>query len=317
MAVFTSLSHEDILLILTSYRLGKLISYEGILQGVDNTNYKIITDTGPYILTIFESRIHPQDIPFFLNHMAHIAKNGIACPAPVARQDMDLTGTIHGKVCAIFSFLQGRDVKPDEITPALCAELGNLVGRMHVAGQTMPQTRGNSMSFDAWTIRLGKVGDKAEQIETGLTSFLSSEMGFIQANWPQNLPQGNVHLDLFPDNVFLLDEHIHGVIDFYFAATDFLAYDLAIIMNAWCFTDNGKFFDKERWDALFHAYESVRPFTPDEVNAFSILARGAAMRFISSRLHDLVFHNPQNQVTPKDPMEYINIIKYHRNNRFF
>lgn len=303
MAVFTSLTKAQIENFLLETQMTDLVSFEGILQGVDNTNYKIETSGHTYILTIFESRINPDDIPYFIGFMKHLSDHGIICPSPIH------LGTIEDKSAALFSFLEGRDVQPADITPSLCHELGLLVGRMHVLGQRFAMTRANSMSIDAWEARLNRVGKES-------ASLYLEELQFLKSNWPKDLPSGAVHADLFPDNVFIKDDHIYGVIDFYFSATDFLAYDLAIVMNAWCF-DTHHQLDHDKWNALLSGYESIRPLTQAEKDAYQILCRGAAMRFLSSRLHDLVFHDPQNLVTPKPPAEYIQKLEFHKHAKLF
>ncbi len=342
MAVFTPLTHNQIENVLRDYSIGSLVEFEGILQGVDNTNYKIKTTNGKYILTIFESRIDPNDIPFFLNFMSHLKTNGIVCPQPIllsslpesrrdskAIQNMDspridavnsgndgnCVSFINDKPACIFTFLEGNNLTQGDITPALCGELGTLLARLHIAGQSFAQSRVNSMGYNAWTTRIHKVGPQANTIMPNLENLLNTELDFLKTHWPEHLPVGNIHADLFPDNVFQKDGHLYGVIDFYFAATDYLAYDLAIVMNAWCFAD-GKL-NIERWNALHTSYENVRPLSAQEKESFHIMARGAAMRFIASRLYDLVFHDTKNQVTPKNPMEYIKILKYHMNNKVF
>lgn len=302
MAVFTPLSKSQIENFLLECHLVDLVSFEGILQGVDNTNYKLETADNKYILTIFESRIDPKDIPYFIGFMKHLSDNGITCPSPLH------LGQIENKEAAIFSFLEGRDVQPADITSALCNELGVLLGRMHMLGQNFVMKRENSMSIDAWDFRLNRVGDEAFEY--------FNELQFIKTNWPKDLPKGAVHADLFPDNVFVKDGHIHGVIDFYFSATDFLAYDLAIVMNAWCFNADNKL-DMDKWNALLTGYQSLRPLTQTEKDAYHILSRGAAMRFLSSRLHDLVFHDPQNLVTPKPPTEYIQKLEFLKHAKLF
>lgn len=301
MAVFTHLTKDQIENFLASTDTGTLLNYEGIAQGIDNTNYKIQTSSGKFILTVFESRIDPNDLPFFLDFMSHLSQNGITCPKSI------YLSTIAGKPAALFTFLEGRDVQPDDITPTLCAEIGTLLAKMHIAGETFPLTRINSMGLDAWEARLKKVG-------TAAAPFLG-EINHIKNNWPTDLPKGAIHADIFPDNVFIKDGHILGVIDFYFSATDFLAYDLAIVMNAWCF--DGQDFNLDKWNALLSNYQSLRPLTDAEKDAYQVLSRGAAMRFLSSRLHDLTFHDPKALVTPKPPAEYIQKLEFHKHAKFF
>lgn len=309
MAVYTHLTLDDIGNLLHQYDLGELESAEGILQGVDNTNYKITTSYAPYILTLFETRIDPADIPYFLDVMSHMAQNGINCPAPIADKNGRVIHTIQNRPAALFPFLRGHGVTPDDITPELCAGLGHILGKMHAAGQTLKSKRVNSMGSDAWRARLERVGG------TKAAPFLN-ELDDIARKWPQGLPTGAIHADLFPDNVFIWDGKIDGVIDFYFAATDFLAYDLAIVLNAWCFDQDHRFVP-ERWTNLLSQYEQQRPLTKEEKDAFQIMGRGAAMRFLSSRLHDLEFHDPKNLVTPKNPQEYITKLDFHRDHKLF
>lgn len=302
MAVFTHLQKEEIENFIANYEIGNLLSFSGIEQGIDNTNYKIETTTGRYILTVFESRIDKDDLPYFLAYMKHLSGKGITCPSPFP------IGTLHEKPATLLTFLNGQNVKPEEITPQLCHELGEFLARIHQAGQDFPLTRANSMSFKAWENRLKRIGPTANEHLKSLK--------ILQSAWPKNLPTGTIHADVFPDNVFIKDGHIDGLIDFYFSATDFLAYDLAIVVNAWCF-DSEYHFVPERWNYLRKGYESIRPLTPEEKDSFQILCQGAALRFLSSRLHDMTFHDPQALVKPKPPQEYASKLDFHRHDRLF
>lgn len=310
MAVFTHVTEPELSAFLDGYALGSLVSFEGIAQGVDNTNYKITTTRGRYVLTLFESRIRVEDIPFFLGFTAHLAANDIACPGPMTDRRGETLRVLCGKPAALFPFLEGAPTDKADITPALCAQLGTLLARMHSAGAGFPMSQSNSMGFDAWEVRLKKTGDQG-------FPFLE-KLQALRQKWPSDLPVGAVHLDLFPDNVFSLDGHICAVIDFYFSGTDFLAYDLAIVLNAWCFDRNGAFVE-DRWAALRDAYQAIRPLTQEEKLAFPVLLQGAAMRFLASRLHDLVFHDPKALVTPHDPQEYMDRLAFHetRKEAFF
>ncbi len=308
MAVYTHVSESDLRAFLAQYSVGELVDAQGILQGVDNTNYHIKTEQGDFVLTIFETRIQPEDIPYYLDFMRHLSENGILCPAPVHLKSGEILSKLSGKPAALFPFLAGHNVSQDNITVSMCGELGVFLARMHLAGQEHTQTLENSMSFDAWEARLRRVGATAQ-------SYLDV-LKHVHTQWPKDLPLGSVHVDLFPDNVFILDGHIHGVIDFYFSATDFLAYDLAIVLNAWCF-DKNHVLDPDKCRAFLDGYQSVRPLSADEKASFQILAQGAALRFLSSRLHDLTFHDPSALVTPKDPSEYIKKLEFHRDNALF
>jgi homoserine kinase type II len=302
MAVFTHLAPQEIMGIIAEADVGDLLAYEGITEGIDNTNYKLVTSTGNYILTIFESRIDPNDLPYFIGFMEHLSNHNIICPKPI------IVSHIHQKPAALFSFLEGHNVDPKNITTDMCRELGSYLANLHIIGQDFQPKRKNSMDIAAWESRLLKVGEPAKRY--------LKDIDTLKKNWPKNLPIGTIHADLFPDNVFVKDDHIYGVIDFYFSATDFLAYDLAIVMNAWCF-DTEYQFVRERWTSLLAGYESVRPLTQTEKDFFQILAIGAAMRFLSSRLYDLTFHDVTALVTPKLPTEYILKLEFHCHENLF
>ncbi|MCB1551711.1 MAG: homoserine kinase [Alphaproteobacteria bacterium] len=308
MAVYTHLSDHEISDLLTGYNIGSFISATGILQGIDNTNYKVSTDEGAFILTIFESRIAPDDLPFFLSFMDHLYKNGIRCPAPVLRNDSSALSFFDDKPAALFPFLDGHGVDYSDIIPVFCFELGVVLGNMHTASQSFPLSRINSMGIEAWDYRLRKVGESAKEFIDILEQ--------IKCAWPTSLPHGVIHADFFPDNVFILDGHIHAIIDFYFSATDFLAYDLAIALNAWCFSSDHTLC-AEKSQSFLDGYQSVRPLTQEEKDSFQILCQGACLRFLSSRLYDLTFLDPKALVTPKDPTEYIKKLEFHCANKIF
>ena len=311
MAVYTPLSNEQIGEFLSNYDCGSFLLAEGILQGIDNTNYRIETTQGRYVLTIFESRIDPRDLPFFLDFMAHVADCGVSCPDPIVRRDGDLTGKLAGKIAVLMPFLSGHGVSSAEITPELCCEFGALLGHLHIAGLAFDETRKNSMGLDAWKTRIAAIGERGEP---EVMEVIQGEIAYIESNWPENLPKGAVHADLFPDNVFVTDGHVSGVIDFYFSATEFLAYDLAIAVNAWCFDEHHEFVT-ERWESLMDGYSRLYKMSDDERGAFNVLLRGAALRFLVSRLHDFVFHDPAAFVAPKDPSEYLKKLEFHRHAR--
>ncbi|HOO50063.1 MAG TPA: homoserine kinase [Alphaproteobacteria bacterium] len=309
MAVYTRVSNQEISIFISEYPVGSFENAEGILQGIDNSNYKVETDLGRFVLTIFEDRVNRDDLPYYLGFMEHLADQGILCPAPVALHTGGVISEIGGKAAALFPFLDGRGVLDTDITPALCGELGEFLARMHMSGQSFPKHRHNCMSFDAWELRLKKVSTPAA------LSYLDT-LAQLRNLWPTDLPKGAVHADLFPDNVFILDEHIHGVIDFYFSCTDFLAYDLAIVLNAWCF-DPDHVLNINKAKEFLDGYQSIRALTEHEKSSFQILGQGAALRFLSSRLHDLTFHDPNALVTPKDPAEYIKKLEFHRDCALF
>lgn len=327
MAVYTHLDFAEIAEFLSAYDIGTPAGFEPILQGIDNTNYKIMADQDgrvtPYILTIFESRIDPDDLPFFMGFMAHCRDHELNCPAPIAGKNGEHIAQLHRKAAAIFPFLDGHNIDPMDITPDICAQLGKKCAQLHEAGRSFKLYRSNSMGMEAWAARLQKLQSQPDAHFQDLASNYLNELKLLRAQWPQfatsqdtGLPVGAVHADLFPDNVFQLNGQISGIIDFYFTATDFLAYDLAIVLNAWCFDADHQFVP-DRWDLLLNHYQSVRPLRDDEKHAFQALAKGAALRFLSSRLHDLCFHDANALVTPKDPAEYIKKFEFHRHHALF
>lgn len=332
MAVYTPLSKEQIEALLLQYDCGKLVSFEGIVQGVENTNYKIKTEKNLFILTIFEQRTNVADLPFFFDFMMHLESQGIYCSFVIPDKNGKSIQKIYGKSAAIFYFLEGKNVSASEITPILCFEMGELLARMHLASMTFKQSRANSMSLPAWkelfekiktAVIPAKAGIQMERIDLDpvfqrdddLINLMASEIKLAETTLSLNLPKAVVHADAFPDNIFVRNSHIEGVIDFYFSATDYLAYDLAITLNSWCF-ENGTP-NYERMKEFISGYETVRVLSVEEKNHFSEMARAAALRILMTRSHDLVFHDPKNLVKPKDPLEYKRILEFHGRNQIF
>lgn len=316
MAVYTHLERSDFEELLAQYDIGALKSFEGIRQGVENTNYHLFTDKGRYILTVFEKRVKESDLPFYFAFTSHLTRNGIICPDAVRAQDGAILKKTHGKSCAIINFLEGHGVEPTDITPRMCGQLGALVARMHEAGTEFEMYRKNDLSVAGWKALADKINARSEEVQAELQNEIARELKYLSDSWPANMPVGVVHADIFPDNVFAKDGNIYGVIDFYFSCSDFLVYDLALVVNAWCFDDRHNFVF-ERWEELLKGYESVRPLTDQEKKNFAVIARGAAMRIMMTRLHDWVFHDKAALVTPKDPKEYLAKVRFHRDNTLF
>jgi homoserine kinase type II len=315
MAVFTQLAKHDIESFLTYYLLDQLTGFEGIVEGVENTNYILYLGKfkNPYILTIFERRVNPRDLPFFMELIEWLADAGIPCPRPVRGVNNEMVYPLMEKPAAIVEFLQGQN-KP-QITPAHTTLLGTLMARLHLAAESFPMTRRNVLSPSGWQTLFSRFHARADEITPGLAKELDKELLHLDMHWPTGLPSGIIHADLFPDNVFFIEEggqlSLSGVIDFYFACNDFWAYDLAIAMNAWCF-DAAHQFVPERARALINAYTQLRPLTKAEISALPMLARGAAMRFIVTRALDWLNHVEGTQVVRKDPMEYIAKLRFHQ-----
>ncbi len=309
MAVYTPVEQEDLLTFLESYDLGNVIAFKGIAEGVENSNFFLETDRGRFILTLYEKRVERADLPFFIGLMEHLAAAGIPCPTPIRGRNGKALRELNDRPAAIISFLQG--LSPQRPKVAHCAETGRALARFHLASADFALKRPNSLSVDGWGALLDATVDRADEVRPGLANDLSEEFGHLMAAWPTDLPWGVIHADLFPDNVFFIGERLSGLIDFYFACNDALAYDMAICINAWCFErDNSLNITKAR--ALLAAYESVRPLTDAERKALPTLARGCCLRFLLTRLFDWVNHPPDAMVTPKDPLEYWQRLRFHQ-----
>lgn len=309
MAVYTEVSTEALRDFLANYDLGQLVACKGIAEGVENTNYLLTVGKTPYILTLYERRVHRKDLPFFINLMEHLATKGIKCPTPVHDRSGEVLRTLAGRPAAIFTFLDGLSVRRP--TVAHCAAVGSALAQLHVAGQDFPLRRENNLSLAGWKGLLTSIGSRADEISPGLAAALREELAMLQDAWPAELPAGVIHADLFPDNVFFLDSTLSGLIDFYFACNDLFAYDVAICLNAWCFeADNAFNLTKAR--ALLQGYRAVRYMVEAETEALPILARGAAVRFLLTRIYDWFHTAPDALVKPKDPIEYWRKLRFHQ-----
>ena len=308
MAVYTEVGDEDLEAFLTEYEIGDVVSAKGIAEGVENSNYLLLTNTGQYILTLYEKRVEEGDLPFFLGLMEHLAAKGFACPTPIAGRDGRTLRRLAGRPAAIISFLQG--LWPRRILPEHCAGVGLALAEMHVAAADFHLTRPNALSVPGWRPLLEACRVDGDRVARSLVATLDAELALLEARWPTDLPVGVIHADLFPDNVFFLGNALSGVIDFYFACTDFLAYDVAVCLNAWCFeTDTS--FNVTKARRMLGAYVRRRPLTHAELEALPLLARGAALRFLLTRLYDWLNCPPGALVRPKDPLEYLRKLQFH------
>ena len=318
MAVYTQLTNEQIAAFIeTDYDVGMLDFSVGITQGVENTNYLIATranGTGPeqkYILTLYEKRMDPRELPFFLDLMHHLADHGISCPQPIVRRDGQLIGEVLGKPAALVSFIHGKS--RTIFKNAHAASVGGALARLHVAGQEFAGTRTNALSLAGWTQLYAAMEGQLDTIQHGLEQLVCEELDYLKQQMPslQGLPQGVIHADLFPDNVFFEGDDVSGVIDFYFACNDALVYDVAITLNAWCFETKGEFNPIKSKLLLTH-YQEIRPFSELEKAALQLLLRGAALRFLLTRAYDWLNQSAGAQVIPKNPLEYASKLRFHQ-----
>jgi homoserine kinase type II len=309
MAVYTDISEVELTELLAEYDIGELRSYRGIAEGSENSNYVLHTGGGEYILTLYEKRVERDDLPFFLGLMQHLAKKGTSCPLPVERRDGELISAIAGRPAAIITFLEGFWVRRP--TASHCRQVGEALADLHLAGQDFPLKRENAMSLSGAKRLWEGARDRAHEVEPGLDKEIEADFASLAESWPTGLPMGVIHADLFPDNVFFLGGRLSGLIDFYFACNDLLAYDLATCLNAWCFEKDHSF-NQTKARALLSGYQTVRRLTADEAEALPVLAHGSALRFLMTRLYDWLHVADGALVQKRDPKEYLRRVRFHR-----
>lgn len=309
MAVYTDISEIELGEFLEHYAIGRLLSYKGIAEGVENSNFMLHTDSGPYFLTLYEKRVDPADLPFFLGLMNHLAESGINCPLPVHRKDGQIIGELANRPAALITFLEGLSVRRPTTTH--CKAVGEALARLHLAGGDFPGRRPNALSISDWRPLWDKSRVGADRVEIGLQQEIEADLSELENKWPADLPTGIIHADLFPDNVLFLGEDPPGLIDFYFACNDVLAYDISVCLNAWCF-EKDHAFNLTKCTALLAGYQSVRILDADEKRALPLLARGSALRFMLTRLYDWINTPDGSLVVKKDPLEYVRRMRFHR-----
>ena len=309
MAVYTDVAAEELGAFLAGYDVGELLAYKGIAEGVENSNFLVHTSRGHFILTLYERRVAAADLPFFLGLMEHLHARGITCPQPVRNRRGEVLGRVAGRPAAMITFLDGMWIRRP--SPAHCAALGEALARLHLAGLDFGMRRANALSVAGWRPLFEGCSKRANEVQRDLGAFLAAELSHLERAWPRELPQGVIHADLFPDNVFFLGSRLSGLIDFYFACTDALAYDVAVCLNAWCF-ETDQSYNVTKCKGLLQAYAQVRPLAAAERNALPLLARGAALRFLLTRLVDWLDVPPGALVRPKDPLEYYRKLRFHQ-----
>jgi homoserine kinase type II len=307
MAVYTDVAADELADFLSRYEIGELLSYKGIAEGVENSNFLLHTSAGSFFLTLYEKRVAKGDLPFFLGLMAHLAGHGISCPQPVKMRDGETLGTLAGRPAAIIDFLEG--VWPRKPSVAHCSAVGQALAKLHLAARDFPMTRVNTLSVSGWRPLFEQAASRADTLQHGLRTWLNGELDYLEKSWPKHLPDGVIHADLFPDNVLFLGEKLSGLIDFYFACNDILAYDVAICLNAWCFESDHSF-NVTKARAFLNAYRRERKLSDAEQEALPLLARGAALRILLTRMVDWFNVPPGALVRPKDPLEYVRKLRF-------
>ena len=311
MAVFTKLEKNEIEDFLKDYSIGNLISFEGIVKGTENTNYKIITTKNKYILTILEKRVQPEDLPFFMDLQYELAAHGFDCPLPVKNNKKSIINKLKDKSAVIISFLQGENLT--NVMPEHCYELGLKIAKFTNITKNLNLSRPNSLGYKTWVSIYENFKNINTESYQEYFQILSQELIFLKNNWPINLPTAIIHADLFIDNILFIKNKISGIIDFYFSCNDFIAYELALTINAWCFNKDVTF-NYKNYNSLMMGFENISSLNIDEKAAMNVLLRGAAVRILVTRLHDKIFHPDDALVKLKDPKEYLKILKWHQQN---
>jgi len=311
MAVYTNIDKQLLESFLQNYDLGKLLNFEGIQEGVENSNFKLIMSSGLYILTIFEKRVDEMELPFFIQLKKHLVKKNFLCPKPIVSNKGSYINTIKNKPSVINSFLKGQ--KLNSITENHCQQLGKQLSYLHIKSNDFKLSRQNNLSQKYWRNLFENFRYNKKTEYNNLFEEINTEIDFLEKNWPKNLPSGIIHADIFQDNVFFNNDIFSGIIDFYFACNDYYAYELAICLNAWCFNSHQEF-DTNKSATLLNSYQNQKKLSDKEKQVFPILLRGAAMRFLLTRLNDFFYQQKEAYVNIKDPMEYVHILNFHQKN---
>ena len=307
MAVYTEVSFEDLERLLAQYDIGEPLSFKGIAEGIENSNFYLQTDRGAFILTLYEKRVAAQDLPFFVGLMEHLAERGVHCPLPVKTRDGHSLVTLNRRNAAIVTFLTGIALRrPDA---AHCAAAASVMARLHKCGEGFAMSRVNALGPKGWR-PLAESIHGADTIEDGLTALINTSLEVLVSGWPSGLPGGVIHADFFPDNVLFVGNEVGGVIDFYFACNDFYVYDLAIMLNSWCFELDGSY-NITKGQSVINAYRAARALSEAEIAALPVLMRGAALRFLLTRSYDWLNRDANALVRPKDPREYSKKLRFH------
>ncbi len=308
MAVYTHIDDDELAALLKRFDIGHLLSFAGIAEGVENSNYLVRTTTAHYILTLYEKRVNESDLPFFIGLMEHLSAKGLQCPVPVRDKSGTVLQTCAGRTAALVSFLDGTSFQyPNR---KKCAALGAALADFHVKAADFTIMRKNALGPENWEPLLASIKGNIPDLPHDLRQIAAAQLASILEHWPENLPLGFIHADLFPNNALFVKDQLTGIIDFYFGCYDILAYDLAVVLNSWCFNTDGSF-NVTKSSSLLAAYQEHRPLSIDEKHALPILCRGAALRFFLTRLFDWINTPKTALVEPLDPMEYYTKLWFH------
>ena len=311
MAVYTKLSENNLKDFFSKYNLGKLLKFRGIQEGIENSNYFIKTDSGKFILTVYEKRVEEKDLPFFMGLMKNIFNENFPSPEPIINKNGNYITEIFGKKAAVVSFLEGASKK--NLTPDNCYEVGIYTAKLHMITKNLNIKRTNRLSVNSWRLIYRKIQRDCSKIYPDLTKIIERNLEVIEDKWPKNIPRGIIHADLFPDNIFFKGSKLTGIIDFYFSCYDFYALEIAICLNALCFEGKNEnlSFNVTKAKKFIDGYSSIRKLTEEEKESLKILCHGAAMRFLLTRVFDYLNLTEDALVKIKDPVEYLKRLEFH------
>jgi len=317
MAIYTKLDKKKISSILSNYNLGNIKKFEGIKEGIENTNYSIETEKGKYILTIYEKRVSKGDLPFFSELMLRLSKKSFICPEPVPNKENKYISDFENKKFMIVSHLEGKSKK--NLSPSDCKMVGRESARLHEITKNFHFKRQNDLSVESWRKIFDQVKDKCNKIHSDLPKLIEGNLIDVEKNWPSNLPGGIIHADLFKDNIFFKDSKFSGFIDFYFSCNDFYAFEIAICFNALCFdgVKENLSFNVTKAKKFMEGYNEVRKISDEEKKSIKVLSQGAALRFLLTRVFDYINIVDGAVVKIKDPIEYLRRLEFHKNAKSF
>jgi len=313
MAVYTKLSKNELIDFFSKYNLGKLINYNEIKEGIENTNYSIQTEKGKFILTLYEKRVEEKDLPFFIALMKNLFDKNFPSPEPIINRNGNYISEVLKKKAAVVTFLDGSSKKI--LNPLDCFEVGVNAAKLHLITKDLKIKRENKLSVNSWREMYNKVKNDCSQIDKNLPSIIEKNLQRIEVTWPKNIPSGIIHADLFPDNIFFKDNKLSGIIDYYFSCYDFYAFEIAICLNALCFEGfkENLSFNVTKAKKFIDGYSSIRKLTDEEKKSLKVLCQGAALRFLLTRVFDYLNLTEGAIVTVKDPIEYLKRLEFHNN----
>jgi len=311
MAVYTKLSENKLKEFFSKYSLGKVLNYNGIKEGIENTNYFVQTNKNKFILTLYENRVGEEDLPFFMGLMKNLVIANFPSPEPIINVNGNYIAEISGKKAAVVSFLNGTAKK--NLSTENCYDVGAKTATLHAITKNLSLKRKNQLSINNWRKIFQNVKNDCSKINKNLPLIIEKNLNEIENNWPKNIPSGIIHADLFPDNILFKNNKLTGIIDFYFSCNDFYAFEIAICLNALCFEglNENLSFNVTKAKKFIDGYSSIRKISEDEKKSLKILCKGAAMRFLLTRVFDYLNLVEGAVVKVKDPIEYLKRLEFH------